>query len=140
MNVFNLLLLQLYCMFYIFLEQQEKATGISKVRLQAYLDIVQKQYDLAVAVLSLICQNVDFAHLTILGELHSGAQGEAQFKVTDLLSQAPMMVNLSIQTDKNIGCLPLVPYMLSFQPQVNGDVCIEVCILFVLILYYILYL
>lgn len=108
-------------------EQLQKATGIAKVRLQAFMDIVQKQYDVAVAVLGLLCQNVDFAHLTVLGELHSGPQGEAHFKVKDLLAQAPMRVDLRIQTDKNLGCLPLVPFMLSFQPQSNGDVCIEVC-------------
>ena len=107
-------------------EQLLKASGIAKVRLQAFMDIVQKQYDVSVAVLSLLCQNVDFAHLTVLGELHSGPQGEALFKVRDLLAQAPMKVDLCIHTDKNLGCLPLVPFMLSFQPQSNGDVCIEV--------------
>jgi hypothetical protein len=103
-----------------------KSSGLKKIRLQAFIETLQSQFELARNLVSLICQNFDFAHLTVVGDVQSGAQGHCNIKVSDILAQMPIMMNLGIMEDKNIGALSLVPYIFSFKPQHNGDICMEV--------------
>ena len=114
-----------------------KSNGIKKIRLENFVESLQSQFALARTLVSLICQNFDFAHLTIVGDIHSGPMGECLIKIADLLAQAPVLLNLSIMEEKNIGALSLVPYILSFKPQDNGDVCLEVSIVYSMYIKYI---
>lgn len=107
-----------------------KSSGIKKIRLQNFVESLQSQFVLARTLVALVCQNFDFAHLTIVGDIHSGPHGKCTIKIAELLAQAPVLLNLSIMEEKNIGALSLVPYILSFKPQENGDVCLEVNIAF----------
>jgi hypothetical protein len=103
-----------------------KSSGIKKIRLQNFVESIQSQFALARTLVALLCQNFDFAHLTIVGNLYSGPTGQCRIKISDLLAQAPIVLNMSIMEEKNIGALSLVPYILSFKPQDTGDICLEV--------------
>ena len=73
------------------------------MRLSTFIESLQSQFILARQLVSLVVQNFDFAHLTIIGEILSGPMGCANIKVAELLAQMPVLLNLSIMEDKNIG-------------------------------------
>lgn len=58
-----------------------KSSGIKKIRLQNFIESLQTQFVLARTLVSLVCQNFDFAHLTIVGDIHSGPLGQCTIKI-----------------------------------------------------------
>jgi hypothetical protein len=46
--------------------------------------------------------------------------------VSEILAQAPLLLSMTLKEEKNMGQLPLVPYLFSFLPQKNGDIVLEV--------------
>lgn len=53
-------------------------------------------------------------------------EGYVSIIVQEILAQAPLLLQFNFSKEKNIGALPLVPYILSVKPQENGDVITEV--------------
>ncbi len=110
-----------------FNESISKTTNsIGKLRLQNALDKVFSSYQNALLGLRLMAQNMDFAQLTVQANICGGPNGVVSLTCREIVAQAPLLLALSILKDKNLGVLPLVPYIISFKPQDNGDVFLEV--------------
>jgi hypothetical protein len=76
-----------------------------------------------------LSKNLDFAQLNVALNCHSGPEGCLGVSVKDVLAQLPALFTYTMTDDKNIGVLPLVPYIFSLKPQENGDISFEVNIL-----------
>lgn len=104
-----------------------KATnGLQKVRLETLIERLAASHAAGKENLKLVSKNIDFAQLTVQARLHAGPSGELKLTVRDILAQAPVLLKLNISKEKNLGALPLVPYIISFKPQENGDIHLEV--------------
>lgn len=90
------------------------------------LERIKYHYDQGLKGLKFACQNIDFAELTIQSMLRAGPDGLIQTQLNNLLAQAPLQLSLNISKEKNLGALPLVPYIINLKPQVNGDIFLEV--------------
>lgn len=113
----------------LFNESIAKANNsIGKLRLQNTLEKLSTTYQSALQGLRLMAQNMDFAQLTIQANIAGGPNGIVALTLRDIVAQAPLLLSLSIMKDKNLGVLPLVPYIIAFKPQDNGDVYLEVCL------------
>jgi len=62
-------------------DELPKSSGLRKVRLTTLIESLQAQFSLARALVALVVQNFDFAHLTIVGDVKSGPFGQANIKV-----------------------------------------------------------
>jgi hypothetical protein len=58
--------------------------------------------------------------------MHAGPDGVLQMSVSDILAQAPLLLSMLLSKEKNMGSIPLVPYVINMKPQANGDVVIQV--------------
>lgn len=113
-------------MFRLATEALDKATPLEKVRLAILLDRLKTTHALGKENLKLVSKNIDFAQLTIQAKLHAGQNGVVNLTVRDILAQAPVLLKLNVSKEKNIGALPLVPYIISFKPQDTGDIFLEI--------------
>lgn len=102
-----------------------KASSVERVKLLNFLEKLKIFYQESLDGLKFAAKNFDFTQLTVMVEGHAGAEGLLAIIVKDILAQAPILLNLSIKEDKNIGVLPLVPYILAMKPQETGDVHLE---------------
>lgn len=116
-------------------EQVNKATSqYQKVRLMSSLERLTQAYDASQVLMKLLGQNLDFAQVTVRAGLAAGPEGSLLISARDLLAQAPLLLKLAILENKNVGTLPLVPYIISFKPQSasggsssnNGDLLLEI--------------
>jgi hypothetical protein len=107
---------------------QPGTSAAKKVQLSSLVENVKLRYDEASIGLRLVTKNIDFAQLGISLCLRSGAQGVVSLSCRDILAQAPLLLKLNILTDKNLGAIPLVPYIVSFKPQENGDILLDVSV------------
>lgn len=74
----------------------------------------------------MITKNLDFAQLSLSTSIHAGPQGYMEMIIREILAQAPLLLAFNFSKEKNLGALPLVPYILSVKPQRNGDIIVEV--------------
>lgn len=110
----------------VFTDAVAKATSVEKVRLMNTLEKMKISYQTSLEVLKFISKNLDFVQLTVTVDAHAGSEGIVAVTVEDILAQAPILLNLAIKEDKNIGVLPLVPYIVGMKPQENGDINLEI--------------
>lgn len=59
--------------------------------------------------------------------LNTGPEGTVSAHATDICAQAPLSFQLLLSAPKHVGTLPLIPYVVSFRPQTNGEILLEVC-------------
>jgi hypothetical protein len=103
-----------------------KATSVEKVRLMNALERLKITYQETLENIRTLSKNLDFAQLNVALNCHSGPEGCLGVSVKDVLAQLPALFTYTMTDDKNIGVLPLVPYIFSLKPQENGDISFEV--------------
>ena len=106
-----------------------KATGVKQARLMVLLDKIQTNYESGLDTIKLIGKNIDFANVRINASLDAGPHGKLQLILRDILAQMPVIMGLLLSKEKNLGHPPLVPYIINFNPQENGDIYIKVSII-----------
>ena len=102
------------------------AHGAQAVRLAALISAIETQYEFGLFLLDLVQQNINFANLTVMGGVHAGPEGHVGITVSDLLAQLPLQLSLRLREEKNLGSLPMVPFLISMIPLDTGDMRIEV--------------
>ena len=96
------------------------------MRLMMLLDRIHVNYELGLDTLKLVSTNIDFAQLKLIGGLIAGPQGRLKISIHDILAQAPVCLDFKISKEKNIGQQPLVPYIINFKTEDNGDISLQV--------------
>eukprot|EP01038_Epipyxis_sp_PR26KG_P004366 gene4366-6177_t len=107
-------------------EACSKATALKRARLLMMLERIKANYELGMETIGIISKNMDFGQLKLKAGLHAGPNGILSMAITDLLAQAPLLLKMLLQSEKNIGYATLVPFIVSFKPQESGDVFLEV--------------
>lgn len=115
--------------------QKGKISNVERVRLMAMIDRIRVNYEFTLKLLKIISNNMDFAQLTLQTFIQTGEQGLLHVRISDLMAQAPVLFKMNLLEPKNLGVLPLVPYILSMKPCENGDLFMEVCFLCSLIIF-----
>ncbi len=110
-------------------EASQKTTALHHAHMNALVESVHAQYLMGLEMINVISKNLDFAQLKLKAELCAGPDGILRMSVGDIFAQAPVLLNLMMAGEKNMGHQPLVPYLVSFKPHDNGDIVIDVCIL-----------
>lgn len=104
----------------------KSSNDLQRLRLMSLADRIRENYQYALEILRMVAKNLDFAQLGITACLHSGSDGYLEASVKEILAQAPLLLQFNFSKEKNIGALPLVPYILSVKPQTSGDVVVEI--------------
>lgn len=106
-------------------EAAAKAQSYKKVRLLALIERLNKNYEETSDIVRIMGQNLNFVQVVVQASARSGPEGSFHALATDICAQAPLSLDLNISAPKSIGALPLIPYVLSFRPQANGDILLE---------------
>lgn len=107
-------------------EALEKANALQKSQLLATIHRLGIVYAEMLGLLQLISQNLDFAQWKVQASLRTGPDGLLKMSVKEILAQLPILLNLSISKPKTMGSVPLIPFIISFKPQPNGDIYLEI--------------
>jgi hypothetical protein len=106
-------------------EAATKATSYKKIRLLALIERLNRNYTETSKIVKIMGQNLDFVQVVVQASARSGPEGSFHALATDICAQAPLSLDLTLSAPKNIGSLPLIPYVFSFRPQPNGDILLE---------------
>lgn len=107
-------------------ESVATASAAQKARMLMTLERIQTNYLYGLDAIKIISKNIDFAHVKIAAALHAGPNGVLEINVSDVFAQAPVMLDVNIQKDKQVGHTSLIPFIVSLKPQESGTVFIEV--------------
>jgi len=107
-------------------ESVATASTAQKARMMMTLERIQTNYLYGLDAVKLISKNIDFAHVKIAAALHAGPNGVMEMNISDIFAQAPILLDINIQKDKQVGHTSLIPFIISLKPQESGTVFIEV--------------
>jgi hypothetical protein len=106
-------------------EQLEKASGIQAVRLKALLETLKKGFEAGKEAMTIIKSTIDWAQVTLTLSLLGGRDGKLNISIKDILAQAPLILNISIDKELNIGHNSLVPFVACIDPTPDGKVSLD---------------
>ena len=107
-------------------ESLASAQGFQKSTLNAALHRLDMMHNLAMEILSHISKNCDFVDWKVIASACTGPTGLLRLSLRDILAQMPIQAEYNVSKAKNVSSLPLVPFIINFSPEENGEIVIGI--------------